>query len=253
MALTAEEKERFLKALEEDKEFRYAVAGYLGVLEVLKRLDALGERMVKLERAMVKLWREQVKLRKEVVALRSGVNALKKDTGAIRTTLERLTLTIEEEARSVVRHRVRERLNVDVELDRIFVDSMEVNIYGAAGDLCVVGEATVRLGPTLVSELLSKIEAIKRSRPDLLRRKDRQGDLRGLRYPRSPGSREKSQSVGAKVGQGPYAARRRRELVDPSASRGELEQPPPRSACHRVRACPQARERGHSGQRGEER
>jgi hypothetical protein len=171
MALTAEEKERFLKALEEDKEFRYAVAGYLGVLEVLKRLDALGERMVKLERAMVKLWREQVKLRKEVVALRSGVNALKKDTGAIRTTLERLTLTIEEEARSVVRHRVRERLNVDVELDRIFVDSMEVNIYGAAGDLCVVGEATVRLGPTLVSELLSKIEAIKRSRPDLLRRK----------------------------------------------------------------------------------
>lgn len=62
-------------------------------------------------------------------------------------------------------------MNVDVELDRIFVDSMEVNIYGAAGDLCVVGEATVRLGPTLVSELLSRIEAIKRNRPDLLRRK----------------------------------------------------------------------------------
>jgi hypothetical protein len=171
MAFTAEEKERFLKALEEDNEFRYAVAGYLGVLEVLKRLDALGERMVKLERAMEKLWREQAKLRKEVVALRSGVNALKKETGAISTTLERLTLTIEEEAKSVVRRRVRERLNVDVELDRIFVDSMEVNIYGAAGDLCVVGEATVRLGPTLVSELLSRIEAIKRNRPDLLRRK----------------------------------------------------------------------------------
>ncbi len=127
--------------------------------------------MVKLERAMEKLWREQAKLRKEVVALRSGVNALKKETGAIRTTLERLTLTIEEEAKSVVRRRVRERLNVDVELDRIFVDSMEVNIYGAAGDLCVVGEATVRLGPTLVSELLSRIEAIKRNRPDLLRRR----------------------------------------------------------------------------------
>ena len=148
MALTAEEKERFLKALEEDEEFRYAVAGYLGVLDVLKRLDGLEEGMVKLERAMVKLWREQVKLREGVAAIRSGVNALKKDTGAINTTLERLALTIEEEARSVVRHRVRERLNVDVELDRIFVDSMEVNIYGAAGDLCVIGEATVRLGPT---------------------------------------------------------------------------------------------------------
>ena len=171
MALTAEEKERFLKALEEDEEFRYAVAGYLGVLGVLKRLDGLEERMVKLERAMVKLWGEQVKLREEVAAIRSGVNALKKDAGAIRTTLEKSTLTIEEEARSVVRHRVRERLNVDVELDRIFVDSVGVNIYGAAGDLCVIGEATVRLGPTLVSELLSEIEAIKRSRPDLLRRR----------------------------------------------------------------------------------
>jgi len=128
-----------------------------------------------------------------VAAIRSGVNALKKDTGAIRTTLERLTLTIEEEARSVVRHRVRERLNVDVELDRIFVDSMEVNTYGAASDLCVVGEATVRLGPTLVSELLSRIEAIKRNRPS--QEEDRQGDLRGLRDPRSPGSREKKAKV----------------------------------------------------------
>jgi hypothetical protein len=40
-----------------------------------------------------------------------------------------------------------------------------------SGVICVIGEATVRLGPTLVSELLSKIEAIKRSRPDLLRRR----------------------------------------------------------------------------------
>jgi hypothetical protein len=63
MALTAEEKERFLKAPYPPREFRYAVAGYLGVLEVLKRLDALGERMVKLERAMVKLWREQASAR----------------------------------------------------------------------------------------------------------------------------------------------------------------------------------------------
>jgi hypothetical protein len=112
----------------------------------------------------------------------------------------------------VVRHRVRERLNVDVELDRIFVDSMEVNIYGAAGDLCVVGEATVRLGPTLVSELLSRIEAIKRNRPDLLRRRIVKVIYADYATPEALEAAKKSQSMGAKVGRGPYAARRRREL-----------------------------------------
>jgi len=36
-------KEEFLKLLEKDLEFRYAVAGYLGILEVLKRLDTIAE------------------------------------------------------------------------------------------------------------------------------------------------------------------------------------------------------------------
>ncbi len=40
-SLTKEEKLRILKALEEDTEFRYAVAGAIGVLEILRRLDSL--------------------------------------------------------------------------------------------------------------------------------------------------------------------------------------------------------------------
>ncbi|MEM1806143.1 MAG: hypothetical protein QXM83_05000 [Ignisphaera sp.] len=43
--LTKEEKLKFLKALEEDTEFRYAVAGALGVLEIMKRLDAIESRI----------------------------------------------------------------------------------------------------------------------------------------------------------------------------------------------------------------
>ncbi len=34
-------KRTFLELLEKDLEFRYAVAGYLGLSEVLKRLDAI--------------------------------------------------------------------------------------------------------------------------------------------------------------------------------------------------------------------
>ena len=36
-------KKEFLELLKKDAEFRYAVAGYLGLLEILKRLDRLEE------------------------------------------------------------------------------------------------------------------------------------------------------------------------------------------------------------------
>jgi lipase chaperone LimK len=51
-SLSAEEKKRILKALEEDEEFRYAVAGLIGISEILKRLDKLANQE--------KLWLEEV-------------------------------------------------------------------------------------------------------------------------------------------------------------------------------------------------
>ena len=53
MALTPEEKRRFLKALEEDKEFRMAVAGTIGLGEILgelKRLREDFEKWIKIEK-----------------------------------------------------------------------------------------------------------------------------------------------------------------------------------------------------------
>ncbi len=53
MALTPEEKRRFLKALEEDKEFKTAVAGTIGlgeILEELKRLREDFEKWIKMEK-----------------------------------------------------------------------------------------------------------------------------------------------------------------------------------------------------------
>ena len=206
MSLSASEKKRFLRALEKDREFRYAVAGYLGLSETLKRLDSLEESMKKLWEEVKALRGDLNTLKDDVGTLKSDVNMLKSDvnilksnvgtlkddvgslkadfsilksdTGTlredvrqIRTTLERLTLTAEEEARSVVKHKLKEKLNIDIELDRIFIDVTVVNMYGAMGDICVVGEATVRLGPSLVNELLDKVKMIRDKRPDLLRRK----------------------------------------------------------------------------------
>jgi len=185
MSLSASEKKRFLRALEEDMEFRYAVAGYLGLSETLKRLDSLEEMMVRLLEEQKKLWEEVKALREnqerlwgEVRALKENQTRLWEETKKIQTsvsrmstTLERLTLTVEDEARSVIRYRIKQVLNVDVELTAVFVDFQEINIYGATGDLCVIGEATVGLGKNLVEELLSKVDFIKRNRPELLRKR----------------------------------------------------------------------------------
>jgi len=72
-------KEEFLSLLERDREFRYAVAGLIGLGEVLRRLDEHGERMVKIEEELVKLREDMNKLREDMNRLREDMNKLRED------------------------------------------------------------------------------------------------------------------------------------------------------------------------------
>jgi len=196
-------KKQFLELLEKDLEFRYAVAGYLGLLEVLKRLDSIEESIRKLwEEVRVlrdgqeklwenqrKLWESQEKLWLEVKALRESqeklwleVKALREEQGKlweevralnvrvarVERTLEKLTLDVEEEARIVVEHRLRE-MGYELKVVPLILPEVEVDVYGAAGDLCVVGEARVRASSRVVDELNEKVELLRRVAPDKLR------------------------------------------------------------------------------------
>jgi len=49
-------KSRMLKLLKEDEEFRYAVAGLLGLEEILKRLDRNEQELVRLREDMTKMF-----------------------------------------------------------------------------------------------------------------------------------------------------------------------------------------------------
>jgi len=60
--LTREEKERLLRAVEEDREFRYALMGLLGMKELLERFTKLEERQARLEERQQKLEERQQKL-----------------------------------------------------------------------------------------------------------------------------------------------------------------------------------------------
>ena len=133
-------KEKMLRLLEEDREFRYAVAGYLGILEVLKRLDGIEAEQVKLREEATRIWEEIARLRedfnkrfeaheRELKALRADFNRMQMTIEGIlkelrsidarltrvERTLEKLTIDIEEEARSIVAHRLRQ-LGYKIEL-----------------------------------------------------------------------------------------------------------------------------------------
>ena len=185
-------RKEFLDLLERDLEFRYAVAGYLGLSEVLKKLGDLTEEQVRLREDFKELREEQVKLgedfkelredfkelREEQVRLREGFNRMlaivgeaTRRLGRVERTLEKLTLDIEDEAKSIVKHKLRE-LGVSLELTSLSLPGLEVNVYGASGDVCAIGEAAVRAGAGLAKELLRKFDKLKRDHPDRLRKKN---------------------------------------------------------------------------------
>ncbi|MEM3551742.1 MAG: DUF3782 domain-containing protein [Candidatus Bathyarchaeia archaeon] len=83
-------KEEFLSLIEKDKEFRYAVAGLIGLEEILKRLDRHEEELVKLREEQIRLREEQIRLREDMFAgfrrhdeelakLREDMNKLRED------------------------------------------------------------------------------------------------------------------------------------------------------------------------------
>jgi len=69
-------KEEFLDLLEKDKEFRYVVAGKLGILELLRRMDAVERELKRQRRALMMLVKEVRDLKVAVWSLgkRLGVD-----------------------------------------------------------------------------------------------------------------------------------------------------------------------------------
>jgi len=68
-SLTAEEKEKFLRAVEEDREFRLALMGLLGMKEILDRIIRLEERFARLEERQQQLEERQLELEKKFARL----------------------------------------------------------------------------------------------------------------------------------------------------------------------------------------
>jgi len=141
------------------------------VKELKESQNKLWEEVKELKATQNEILKEIAKLWQAVGDLRKDVNELKETTKNMQRTLERLTLSVEDEGREVIEYRLEKELGEKINLDRIFFDNEEIDIYGASNELFVIGEATVRLGIGLIEELERKIEKIKEKRQDLIRKK----------------------------------------------------------------------------------
>ena len=121
------------------KEFRYAVAGYLGFSEILKRLDGI-------EEEIKKLWENQNRLWEEVRALRRGQEVIWKYTRAGFRGLSRaLGMSFEDYARAFVELMLSEMGYPEATVSRrIFVCNgkiLKINVF--CEKPLVVGDTTM--------------------------------------------------------------------------------------------------------------
>ena len=170
-------KKEIIKLLKEDEEFRYTVAGLIGLRELM-------ESMKRVETEQTKIWEEIRELREEQKKLREDFNALREDFNKmldvlrrmdvrltrIEKTVEKITVDIEEEARAFIKHRLEEK-GIRIEIDALNLPEAEINIYGANKEVCVIGEATIRAGTKILDEIMKKYKLLKTKYPHYLRDK----------------------------------------------------------------------------------
>ena len=181
-------KERLFKLLEEDREFRLAVAGMLGFRDIMERLEEHDRKFNEILEEIREIREEQArhtrileehtkrleehdrKFNEILEEIREELKAHREILREHSILLHRYITTMEEEAHEVIAYRLRER-GILVELSILTLPDLEVNVYGASDDVCVVGETAVRLGRKKVEELEEKLRILRSRYPSFLRRR----------------------------------------------------------------------------------
>jgi len=164
-----------VKSLREDQEKLWQEMGKLWqeVKALRENQEKLWQEVKSLREDQEKLWQEVRSLREGQEALRKGQEALwrevrgiRRDLRDVKSTLEKYSITTEEEANDTVQYYLRQR-GVVVETKPTFLNSgYEFDIYGTNGVVTIVGEAKVRAGPRTVERVNGKIEEAIKAMPN---------------------------------------------------------------------------------------
>ncbi|MEM3591080.1 MAG: hypothetical protein QW702_03150 [Candidatus Bathyarchaeia archaeon] len=149
--------------------------------KIWTEISGLREEQTRIWAEIKALREEQTKIWAEIAGLREDFNKMREDFNRmyrqldirltrVERTLEKITLDIEEEARIIVKYRLRE-MGYEVEVGSLILPEAEINIYGASDEICVIGEASVRAPANIVDKINSNLEKLRTLYPDTLRPK----------------------------------------------------------------------------------
>ena len=212
--------------LKEDEEFRYAVAGLIGLSEILKemrehdrkfneilkvlkdhsarleehdrkfnRIEAkllehdkkFNEILKVLEEHSARLEEHDRKFNEVIIRLEEHdrkfneilarleehdkkFNSIMNEIREIRRYMDRMAISLEEEAREVIRYKLRS-MGLDVELRQLMLPDLEVNLYGVKDDIFIIGEVVTRAGLAVVERVDKILERLIKDYPSYTRRK----------------------------------------------------------------------------------
>ncbi|MCU7786874.1 DUF3782 domain-containing protein [Pyrobaculum sp. 3827-6] len=83
-------REDFLRLLEQDKDFRMAVAGYLGYREILERLDRNERLIARLQRQVAKLQKQVDKMQRQVDKLQEQVAKMQEQVAKMQEQMRKM-------------------------------------------------------------------------------------------------------------------------------------------------------------------
>jgi len=164
-------KREFLDLLEKDREFRYAVAGYLGLSELLERMDKAWAATVKLWREVRRMREDQRKLWESHEKLSGRVDRLERYVRSGFEGLQRaLRYTFEDFASGLVKVMLEDMGYPEARVGRGYVlhEGRVLEVDVLCEDPLVIGEATLKVetpeeAEAEVAKLLERAEAAKRA------------------------------------------------------------------------------------------
>ena len=145
--------------------------------EIMEEIKRLQEKAAEHDRKFNEIMEEIRRLQEKAVGHDKKFNDILAEIASIRQDIvelkrfqEKVTVSTGEEAIEVVDYFLEKKYGIKVALETIYVDSKaEIDVYGVKDDLCVFGEASVRLGLSKVRDLLNKFNYIRVNYPQYLR------------------------------------------------------------------------------------
>ncbi len=116
------------------------------------------------------MWEELRALRRDFDEMFTIIKQMDKRLKRLERIVKKMTVDVEEEARSFVKYRLKEK-GLETRIDKLRLRETEISIYGANKDICVIGEASIRADKKTIEDLLKKYELLKTKYPEYLRKK----------------------------------------------------------------------------------